>query len=224
LRGLAISDCCGLVEREIPKVVAQASESGPCQVPDHLFCLRLLFRVIRDRVEPAAAPAMSAMPRIVLKKPFLSDERKFLEPLMRFTSGDVRDHIVSSKSTRDLRSGVEKQRSGGEVQRSTFARFSGSLDFRLCNNICQEPTLRPDPLSSSPGDGLPSKAKCELGSTLQARAAKNRFVVFLMSSCSKRVKPASRKSSSVRAGPMHVPNPGPPCASDCVMQWNRLNP
>src|SRR6266404_1795435 len=44
LRGLAISDCCGLVEREIPKVVAQASESGPCQVPDRL-CLRLLFWV-----------------------------------------------------------------------------------------------------------------------------------------------------------------------------------
>src|SRR6266480_4172331 len=35
------------------------------------------------------------------------------------------------KSTTDLRSGVEKQHSGGEVQRSTFARFSGSLDFRL---------------------------------------------------------------------------------------------
>src|SRR5215216_983176 len=35
------------------------------------------------------------------------------------------------KSSRDLRSGVEKQHSGGEVQRSTFAGFSGSLDFRL---------------------------------------------------------------------------------------------
>jgi hypothetical protein len=31
----------------------------------------------------------------------------------------------------DLRSGIEKRHSGGEVQRSTFARFSGSLDFRL---------------------------------------------------------------------------------------------
>jgi hypothetical protein len=30
-------------------------------------------------------------------KVFWGDERKFLEPLMRFTSGDVRDHIVSSK-------------------------------------------------------------------------------------------------------------------------------
>jgi hypothetical protein len=34
---------------------------------------------------------------ILLQKPFWGDERKFLEPLMRFARGDVRDHIVSSK-------------------------------------------------------------------------------------------------------------------------------
>jgi hypothetical protein len=34
---------------------------------------------------------------IVLKKSFWGVERKFLEPLMRFTRSDVRDHIVSSK-------------------------------------------------------------------------------------------------------------------------------
>jgi len=34
---------------------------------------------------------------ILLQKSFWGDERKLLEPLMRFTSGDVRDHIVSSK-------------------------------------------------------------------------------------------------------------------------------
>ena len=42
-------------------------------------------------------PAMSAYWRIVLKKSFWGDERNFLEPLMRFTRGDVRDHIDSSK-------------------------------------------------------------------------------------------------------------------------------
>jgi hypothetical protein len=31
--------------------------------------------------------------QIVLKKSFLTDGRKFLEPLMRFARGDVRDHI-----------------------------------------------------------------------------------------------------------------------------------
>jgi hypothetical protein len=35
--------------------------------------------------------------QILLQKSFWGDERNFLEPLMRFTSGDVRDHIVSSK-------------------------------------------------------------------------------------------------------------------------------
>jgi hypothetical protein len=34
----------------------------------------------------------------LLQKSFWGRERKFLEPLMRFTRGDVRDHIVSSKS------------------------------------------------------------------------------------------------------------------------------
>jgi hypothetical protein len=34
---------------------------------------------------------------ILLQKSFWGVERKFLEPLMRFTRGDVRDHIVSSK-------------------------------------------------------------------------------------------------------------------------------
>ena len=35
--------------------------------------------------------------QIVLKKSFWDNERKFLEPLMRLTRGDMRDHIVSSK-------------------------------------------------------------------------------------------------------------------------------
>jgi hypothetical protein len=34
---------------------------------------------------------------ILLQKSFWGGERKFLEPLMRFTRGDVRDHIASSK-------------------------------------------------------------------------------------------------------------------------------
>jgi hypothetical protein len=35
--------------------------------------------------------------QILLQKSFWGGERKFLEPLMRLTRGDVRDHIVSSK-------------------------------------------------------------------------------------------------------------------------------
>ena len=40
---------------------------------------------------------MSAPGGIVLQKSFWGVERKFLEPLMRFTRGDVRDRIASSK-------------------------------------------------------------------------------------------------------------------------------
>jgi hypothetical protein len=35
--------------------------------------------------------------QILLKKSFWEGEQKFLEPLMRFARGDVRDHIASSK-------------------------------------------------------------------------------------------------------------------------------
>ena len=35
--------------------------------------------------------------QILLQKSFWGGERKFLEPLIRFTRDDVRDHIVSSK-------------------------------------------------------------------------------------------------------------------------------
>ena len=41
---------------------------------------------------------MSAITPIVLKKSFLPDEQKFLEPLMRFARPDVRDHISSHKN------------------------------------------------------------------------------------------------------------------------------
>src|SRR5689334_7657311 len=68
---------------------------------------------------------------ILLQKSFWGDERKILEALMRFTRRDVRDHIVSSKSITDLRSGTEKPRGRREAQRSTFARFLGLFDFRL---------------------------------------------------------------------------------------------
>ena len=40
---------------------------------------------------------MSVYRGILLQKSFWGDKRNFLEPLMRFASGDVRDHIVSSK-------------------------------------------------------------------------------------------------------------------------------
>ena len=38
----------------------------------------------------------------MLQKSFSGDERNFLEPLMRFARGDVRDHIVSHKNDHGL--------------------------------------------------------------------------------------------------------------------------
>ena len=67
----------------------------------------------------------------IVAKVFLGGRTKFFRAADAFYEQRRRDHIVSSKSIRDLRSGVEKQYSGGEVQRPTFARFSGSLGFRL---------------------------------------------------------------------------------------------
>jgi hypothetical protein len=49
---------------------------------------------------------VSVAPSIVLKKSFWGDERNFLGPLMPFARGDVRDHIVSHKTTRQLRMGA----------------------------------------------------------------------------------------------------------------------
>jgi hypothetical protein len=51
---------------------------------------------------------MSERCRYCCKCLFGMTTEKFLEPLMRLTSGDARDHIVSSKSITDLRGGAEK--------------------------------------------------------------------------------------------------------------------
>src|SRR6516225_5714609 len=65
------------------------------------------------------------------KKSFWGNKRNFLKLLMRFVRSDVRDHIVSQKTTTDLRIGTTEHRSGGVVQKSPFARFLASFDFRL---------------------------------------------------------------------------------------------
>jgi hypothetical protein len=50
---------------------------------------------------------------------------------MRFVRGNVKDRTDSPKSTTDLRNGAKERCSGRELQKSTFARFSLSFDFRL---------------------------------------------------------------------------------------------
>jgi hypothetical protein len=56
-----------------------------------------MFSALPLRADIAQSSRHVRFVPILLQKSFWGDERKFLEPLMRFTSGDVRDHIVSSK-------------------------------------------------------------------------------------------------------------------------------
>jgi len=67
----------------------------------------------------------------VLKKSFLGDEQNFLGPLMRLASGDVRDHIVSQKTTTDHRIGATELCCGRDIKKSTFPEFLVPFDFRL---------------------------------------------------------------------------------------------
>jgi hypothetical protein len=55
---------------------------------------RLPFRVIRDRVERAVSPVMSAVPPIVLQKSFCVTEYKFSGPYARRSNNDLRDYII----------------------------------------------------------------------------------------------------------------------------------
>src|SRR6476660_8168640 len=69
---------------------------------------------------------------------------------MRFACGDMRDHILSwrpkwqsgkhryAKTTTDLRIGAREPCGSRGVQESTFARFSGSFDFRLLQQYRHE--------------------------------------------------------------------------------------
>jgi hypothetical protein len=68
---------------------------------------------------------------IVLKKSFLGDERDFLEPLMHFMRGDVRDHIVSRKSDHGPSYRRKELCCRRDVKKSTLAEVSGAFDFRL---------------------------------------------------------------------------------------------
>jgi hypothetical protein len=53
--------------------------------------------MLQNREESSCQTGAVHTWQILLQKSFWGGERKFLEPLMRFTRGDVRDHIVSSK-------------------------------------------------------------------------------------------------------------------------------
>ena len=57
--------------------------------------MRLASYVPGELIPLPLSGSIPELPHVA--KVFLGCERKFLEPLMRFTRGDVRDHIGSSK-------------------------------------------------------------------------------------------------------------------------------
>jgi hypothetical protein len=70
--------------------------------------------------------------QILLQKSLWCGERKFLELLMRFcAAGRERTLSFHPKPITGLRSGVERRRSGREVQRSAFAGFLKLVNFRF---------------------------------------------------------------------------------------------
>jgi hypothetical protein len=91
-----------------------------------------------------------------LKKSFGGGERNFLEPLMRFVRNDVKDHVVSQKTTTDFPLGAMQHPSGGLVKRSTFARFLEFFDFRLFQQYRPEPDI-----------GAEKERACMLNSVLE---------------------------------------------------------
>jgi hypothetical protein len=66
--------------------------------------------------------------RIALKKSFLGDAQNFLEPLMRFARGDVRDLIVSHK----IDQGPSYRRHEA-LQRQARQKISFLRNFRCCS-------------------------------------------------------------------------------------------
>jgi hypothetical protein len=66
---------------------------------------------------------------IVLKKSFLGDERDFLEPLMHFMRGDVRDHIVSGKSEHGPSYRRKELCSRRDVKKINFSGSFGGVRF-----------------------------------------------------------------------------------------------
>ena len=71
------------------------------------WLLRLRQRFVRKGPKNGL-PGTDRYWRIVLKKSFWGDDQDFLGTPMRFARGDMRDHIVSHKTTTDLRSGTSE--------------------------------------------------------------------------------------------------------------------
>jgi hypothetical protein len=86
---------------------------------------------------------MSALPRILLQKSFWGDDRKILEPLMRFARGDVRGPYRFIQNRSRVAVVALKSDAAGEKPKDQLSRdFWGCSIFDFCNNICQNRKFR----------------------------------------------------------------------------------
>jgi hypothetical protein len=70
-----------------------------------------------------------------LKKSFGGGERNFLEPLMRFVRNDVKDHVVSQKTTTDFPLGAMQHPSGGLVKKINICEIFGVFRFSTFSTV-----------------------------------------------------------------------------------------
>jgi hypothetical protein len=77
---------------------------------------------------------------ILLQKSFLSDERNFLGPLLRFVCGDVRALIVSHKTPETFASALQSVAAVEASKNPLWRIFLYGSIFDFCNNICQNRT------------------------------------------------------------------------------------
>jgi hypothetical protein len=111
----------------------------------------------------------------VLKKSFRDDERKFLEPLMRFARGDMRDHIVSHKNDHGASYPTLQSIAVAESAKNQLLRdFRRRSIFDFCNTIgtfetCQGGLMmsvfrgRPEVTARSQTDAIDPSGHCPNG-------------------------------------------------------------
>ena len=81
--------------------------------------------------------------QILLQKSFWGDERNFLEPLMRFTSSDVKEQMGSSQNRPGTSIVALKSDTAAEDSKDQLSRdFLGRSIFGFCNNIGTFQTCR----------------------------------------------------------------------------------
>src|SRR5207248_4288458 len=83
------------VEKKTGRLILHVQSQTPGSTRDVLA--EAVLKRPKESVRVLVGDIGGGFGQILLQKSFRGSGRKFLDPLMRFTCGDVRDHIASSK-------------------------------------------------------------------------------------------------------------------------------